>query len=95
MFFVITPTKIARVPRNPNHDAMRQRDRTMSRKDYIKAADQIRTQRLGATTLKQRQIIDALQQSLADLFRADNPRFDRTRFDAACQPAVGEGAANA
>lgn len=58
----------------------------MSRKDYINAAGQIRAQRALARTKSERKIVDAIQQSFAQLFAADNPRFDRARFDQACQP---------
>lgn len=58
----------------------------MTRKDYIKAASQIREQRTLARTKGDRKIVDALQQSLASMFAQDNPRFDRTRFDQACEP---------
>lgn len=58
----------------------------MSRKDYVKAASQIRAQRALARTKGERKIVDALEASFASMFAADNPRFDLARFKAACDP---------
>jgi len=49
----------------------------MTRKDFVAAAEIVR---LG--TPEQHKA--AVAAAFADLFRSDNPRFDRGRFEAAC-----------
>jgi uncharacterized protein YdaU (DUF1376 family) len=57
----------------------------MSRKDYIKAAKLIRTADLSADEWAK------VMQLFTAFFSADNPRFDRDRFTAACVPNRGVG----
>ena len=58
----------------------------MTRKDYVKvagivAAARVRLQQPG---ISRSELVDYFETELADLFAADNPRFDRERFAAAC-----------
>jgi hypothetical protein len=63
----------------------------MTRKDYVLLAEAFKQarelnelRRNGSDYYPTRNGIDLAQDRVADLLRADNPRFDRTRFDAAC-----------
>ena len=56
----------------------------MSKKDYVKFAEVIRVAKqrdyeIGA------QVLRFFEIEIADLFAADNPRFDRERFAKACE----------
>lgn len=52
----------------------------MSRKDYEKAAEIVRTYRAGGDDYT------AITGAFVALFTNDNPRFDVDRFHKACQP---------
>lgn len=54
----------------------------MSRKDYQAIADVIKASSGDVPTLT------AVAKGIADVFAADNPRFDRERFYDACDLAV-------
>jgi hypothetical protein len=63
----------------------------MTRKDYEKIARAIGKVRFdraatskGWLTLDDRHVIEELEDALADVFAADNDRFDRVRFRDAC-----------
>lgn len=52
----------------------------MTRKDYKKAVELIRTSSLLPTARK------VTTDILVELFQSDNPRFDAVKFRAACSP---------
>jgi hypothetical protein len=56
----------------------------MTRKDYVKFAEMLRQKRQliedSSSTLLDLTI------SIADIFAQDNPKFDREKFYAACEP---------
>ena len=52
----------------------------MSRKHYVKVAAILAAERALATSEPERRTIDNRARSLADVFKADNGRFDRQRF---------------
>jgi hypothetical protein len=63
----------------------------MTKKDYIAIAAAIKAARADVTTKEprysQRDMLDGISlavEHVADVFAADNPRFDRARFLAAC-----------
>ncbi len=61
----------------------------MTRKDYVKFAEAIkRTSEIYPKTypVPYGEVIDFLRIKVADIFAADNPRFDRERFYQACEP---------
>lgn len=53
----------------------------MTRKDYIAAAEMLRTQKIAAIPRRE------IAEFLAAMFANDNPRFDKARFMDACMPA--------
>jgi len=64
----------------------------MTKKDYIAVAAQFSQERTEADRIVDMHdravaitIIHNLQERIADVFAADNSRFDRTRFYAACK----------
>jgi hypothetical protein len=60
----------------------------MTKRDYIKFAEMLREQyerANGSGEQYPEQTIARVQDSIADLFAADNPRFDRERFAKACE----------
>ena len=56
----------------------------MTRKDYVAIARALNEQVSFVTTENARYVLAAVMQHTADVFAADNPRFDRDRFMAAC-----------
>jgi hypothetical protein len=54
----------------------------MTRKDYTKAAELVRTSSLSLLPAARKVAVDIL----VELFQSDNPRFDETKFRAACSP---------
>jgi len=54
----------------------------MSRKDYVKFAEMLRTIPLEGPALC---FWKDVRDRIADIFAADNPNFDRERFEKACQ----------
>ena len=61
----------------------------MTRKDYEKFAELFRVMRTRAASQALPTVvrIDDIESEFADLLQRDNPRFDRGRFMAACQPS--------
>jgi hypothetical protein len=55
----------------------------MTKKDYIKAAEMIRTQMSWGATKNGPD--DTVIQAFTEFFRDDNPRFDEKRFRQACK----------
>lgn len=57
----------------------------MSRKDYVSIAEAIlRTKAENREVLGSASILRVTANRIADVFAADNPRFDKARFMAAC-----------
>lgn len=58
----------------------------MHKRDYVAIAGVVRyvDQLAGETGAAWADVSGELEQRLADVFAADNPRFDRARFGAAC-----------
>ena len=56
----------------------------MSRKHYIEVAKVIQDQMLLNGGQRTETVLKAVAESLADMFKQDNPRFDRSRFMDAC-----------
>lgn len=56
----------------------------MSRKDYVKVAEVIAAGMTCAKTDDTRQTVHVIATCIGEVFAADNPRFDRERFMAAC-----------
>jgi len=54
----------------------------MTRKDYKKAVELIRTSSLSLLPTAKKVAVDLL----VELFQSDNPRFDAVKFRAACSP---------
>lgn len=52
----------------------------MTRKDYIAAADMLRSQKIAAIPRRE------IAEFLSAMFLADNERFDKARFMDACMP---------
>lgn len=59
-----------------------------SRKDYERLAEVIRQDRQQDQTDGERAVTDRIMRDLSDTFAADNPRFCRKRFAAACRQEV-------
>ena len=59
-----------------------------SRKDYERLAEVIRQDRQQDQTDGERAVTDRIMRDLSDTFAADNPRFFRKRFAAACRQEV-------
>lgn len=56
----------------------------MSRKHYVAVAAILAGERALSTTDAERRRLDNITRSLADVFKRDNGRFDRSRFYDAC-----------
>ena len=60
----------------------------MTRKDYVRFAAMLKDQLIACDTLRMRGVkrnrIISVINATADIFAADNPRFDRSRFLKAC-----------
>ena len=57
----------------------------MSKKDYQAIARALYNVKRTAEPLDERTYFEC-QEAIADVLAADNPRFDGTRFDMACEP---------
>ena len=62
----------------------------MTRKDYIVIAEAVRVSRFA---VKDRAVWEQVRDNIADVLAADNGRFDRDRFAAACENTRAETAA--
>lgn len=56
----------------------------MTKKDYIKVAAILKSRLQRTTDVMSSVVIRAIAADLADMFLADNDRFDRQRFLTAC-----------
>lgn len=56
----------------------------MSRKHYIATAAMLNRKVAQANNVDEYATIQHIAESMADIFKADNPRFDRDRFLTAC-----------
>jgi hypothetical protein len=55
----------------------------MTKKDYEAIAEVFRNQKRGLAT--EQDVVEAIAGDFADVLQADNPRFNRARFLAACR----------
>lgn len=64
----------------------------MSKKHYEAIASMVGTAEQDASqvSMKAFKVVDALKVRLFQYFRDENPRFDQSKFNKACQEAFGE-----
>jgi hypothetical protein len=61
----------------------------MTRKDYIKFAEMAKRVRPGVEQPEARRMWISMVAEIADIFEADNPRFDRAKFLVFCSSNGG------
>lgn len=63
---------------------------SFSKRHYEEVARIIREERAAWPHHDAQRMAQRFQHSLRQMFAADNPRFDATRFDMACEPKGGD-----